>query len=432
MKSLDFNIFANIITAVIAIIILSQYFSIFFAKNALRKKRYGLWLVYFIWQILCMTVSQIPSYITLFVNILLIVFLCIYYYIGSTFFRIIVSILSCSIWTLLEILTGAFFMLIGLDINIQKFTGAILSKLLALLLILILKNFFKNEKIKHLPTGYYILMVLLPIGSIYIMYNIFYLCHEVQKTNAIWISIISLLIVLVINLIIFKIYLLLANEFETKHQNSIYSQQINAFEKYNSEREKMELAFRKTRHDFKQHYTIIYELLKQGNSQKAQAYMEQLPFNNHTTDKTTLKTGNIIIDSLVNSKFSDLDNTDIQLTMDINIPSQLPFAAADLGITFGNIIDNALEAVSRLQDMPKVIKLFALFDGNSLIITCINTYSGNIVTNSSGELITQKEDAFNHGYGIHSIKTIANKYHGAVTTSYDANTFTIKILLYAS
>ena len=211
MKSLDFNIFANIITAVIAIIILSQYFSIFFAKNALRKKRYGLWLVYFNWQILCMTVSQIPSYITLFVNILLIVFLCIYYYTGSTFFRIIVSILSCSIWTLLEILTGAFFMLIGLDINIQKFTGAILSKLLALLLILILKNFFKNEKIKHLPTGYYILMVLLPIGSIYIMYNIFYLCHEVQKTNAIWISIISLLIVLVINLIIFKIYIFPSN-----------------------------------------------------------------------------------------------------------------------------------------------------------------------------------------------------------------------------
>ena len=140
----------------------------------------------------------------------------------------------------------------------------------------------------------------------------------------------------------------------------------------------------------------------------------------------------IIIDSLVNSKFSDLDNTDIQLTMDINIPSQLPFAAADLGITFGNIIDNALEAMSRLQDMPKVIKLFALFDGNSLIITCINTYSGNIVTNSSGELITQKEDASNHGYGIHSIKTIANKYHGAVTTSNDSNTFTIKILLYAS
>lgn len=428
---MDFNIFANIITAVIAIIILSQYFSIFFAKNTSREKNYGLWIIYFIWQILCMSVSQIPSYVTLSVNILLIILLCIYYYTGSAFFQLIVSALCSSIWLLLEILTAAFFMLIGLDIHIQKFIGAILSKLLALLLILVLKNFFKNEKIKHLPTGYYILMILLPIGSVYIVYNIFYLCHEVQKTNALWISIISLLIVLVINLIIFKIYILLANEFETKHQNSIYSQQINAFEKYNYEREKMELAFRKTRHDFKQHYTIIYELLKQGNSEKAKAYMEQLSFNNSTTDKTTLKTGNIIIDSLVNSKFSDLDNTDIQLTMDINIPSQLPFAAADLGITFGNIIDNALEAVSRLQDTRKEIKLFALYEKNTLIITCINTYSGHITTNASGELMTQKEDAANHGYGIRSVQTIADKYHGAVNVSYDERTFTIKVLLCA-
>lgn len=63
-------------------------------------------------------------------------------------------------------------------------------------------------------------------------------------------------------------------------------------------------------------------------------------------DTAISKTGNFVLDSLINSKFAAIqDKTFIDLFIDVSVPPILPFQAADLGILFGNIIDNAIEAV---------------------------------------------------------------------------------------
>lgn len=47
----------------------------------------------------------------------------------------------------------------------------------------------------------------------------------------------------------------------------------------------------------------------------------------------------------------------------------------------------------------------------------------------SGDFKTTKSNATDHGYGIYSIKKVANKYHGSVLIDYTEDVFTIKILL---
>jgi len=97
---LNFNFFVNIITIFIAIIILKIYFSIFFEKQKAHEYNPFFWIIYLIWQLFFMNCASISSSFKLTLNIILVIFICLYYFIGNIFSKIIVSVLICSIWTI--------------------------------------------------------------------------------------------------------------------------------------------------------------------------------------------------------------------------------------------------------------------------------------------------------------------------------------------
>lgn len=427
---MNFNFFVNIFTVAVAIIILKLYFSIFFEKQKVHQHNPLFWIIYIIWQLFFMNCTSIPSSFKLILNIILVFFICTYHFTGNIFSKIVVSILICSIWTIQEFLIGAFFLLINLNITNLNFIGSVLSKILTLFLVVVLRQFFLNEKVQNIPSKYYILITLIPAGSLYIMYNIFYLCGQSDQKSVFGISIISFLIILAMNLVIFKVYILLAQEFEIRHQNTIYIQQLKAFEKSNAEREQMQSTFKKMRHDFKQHYSILSKLLKESQYEKAKDYMDSLKIISPENNIITSKTGNFILDTLINSKFALIpNNTSIDLLIEVNVPPVLPFQAADLGILFGNILDNAIEATLQNDNIKKYIRLFARYENQTLIITCINSFKHVLNVTPSGDFKTTKSNATDHGYGIYSIKKVAIKYHGSVLIDYTEDVFTIKILL---
>ena len=69
---------------------------------------------------------------------------------------------------------------------------------------------------------------------------------------------------------------------------------------------------------------------------------------------------------------------------------QLPFKSADLCILLGNILDNAIEASMMLDQEKRFIKFFMKYEKNTLIITVINAYNGELLRNRSGKIITNK------------------------------------------
>ncbi|MFR9276447.1 MAG: hypothetical protein ACLVLC_10495, partial [Finegoldia magna] len=83
----------------------------------------------------------------------------------------------------MEFLTGYIFVLLGIDYMIPVLLGSILSKLMVVFLLLVLKTFFRNEDIKNLPVRYNLILLLVPMGSMYIMYNIFILSMDKGKST---------------------------------------------------------------------------------------------------------------------------------------------------------------------------------------------------------------------------------------------------------
>jgi hypothetical protein len=142
---------------------------------------------------------------------------------------------------------------------------------------------------------------------------------------------------------------------------------------------------------------------------------------------SAIKTGNRALDVVLSQKSLFCSQNGIKFAC-IADGSQLNFISEeDTYSLFGNIIDNAIEAVKALEADKRIITLRIKSLGNMVSVNEHNPYVGTIKYEGSWPL-TSKSDPRYHGFGIRSIRMVCEKYHGDLSLSSENSTFTISIL----
>lgn len=422
-----FSVAFNVFTALLSIIILKEYFSIFFIMKKTTIFSVIGFSAFFIWQLLN-EINIFPAYINVIISIVLILSICVFAYEGSYIEKILFSVMLLALWMLMELIVGYIMELMGYSYINSAQIGSVLSEMLTLILIIILKIYFRNENIKDLPIKYDIMLLVNLIGSMYVVYNIF--MKSISKNNVhLKESLVSSLVIFAINIITFKLYQGLSRQKELEKYNLVYEQQLNLCTQHMKEKENVMLEFRNARHDMKQQLIYLEHLLENNKSLEAEKYLKKMLEIPTMSNLGISRTDNIVVDALINAKFSLAQQFAIDFNIDIHIPIELPFSNADLSILLGNILDNAIEASSRLPESRRKIKIYICYDKNVLIITIINNYLGHLIRDSNGKLVSTKKDYQNHGIGLKSVEKIADKYHGSVVIETENDLFTIKIIL---
>ena len=75
----------------------------------------------------------------------------------------------------------------------------------------------------------------------------------------------------------------------------------------------------------------------------------------------------------------------------------------------------------------RVINLLVRSQGDLLLVQAENYFAGHL-TFKDGLPVTTKADRTSHGFGLHSIRLIARKYGGVLTTGARGNVFHLNIL----
>lgn len=125
-----------------------------------------------------------------------------------------------------------------------------------------------------------------------------------------------------------------------------------------------------------------------------------------------LKTECAALDLVLSNKSLVCSGKQIALTC-VADGQQLRFMEdADIYALFGNILDNAIEAVERLDDPDmRLISLTIHTQQNFLIIREENYYDGVLVMDQGLPLTTKADKRF-HGFGMQSVRTLTEKYGG--------------------
>ena len=101
---------------------------------------------------------------------------------------------------------------------------------------------------------------------------------------------------------------------------------------------------------------------------------------------------------------------------------------ADIYALFGNILDNAMEAAGELaQEEKRIISLTVRNERDFLIIEEENYYKGELAF-ENGLPQTQKSDRTSHGFGMRSIRLLAEKYGGDLKIRAQDGIYTISLL----
>ena len=144
---------------------------------------------------------------------------------------------------------------------------------------------------------------------------------------------------------------------------------------------------------------------------------------------TALHTGNEALDIILSKKKLDCFRRGIQLIC-IADGKRLDFMSeSDIFTLFGNILDNAIEGVERLDDPDDRIIQLNVVGRNSFVQIREENYFRDGLLLSGQTLMTTKEDKEHHGYGMKSIALLVEKYGGHHKIETQENLFALDILL---
>ena len=100
----------------------------------------------------------------------------------------------------------------------------------------------------------------------------------------------------------------------------------------------------------------------------------------------------------------------------------------DIYSLFSNILDNAIEAVERLQQEEKVITFSVVARQGFVFVHQDNFYNGSLQF-EEGLPRTTKEDNGYHGFGTRSIGALTEKYGGDLQIDTEGGVYSLDIML---
>lgn len=227
----------------------------------------------------------------------------------------------------------------------------------------------------------------------------------------------------------------------------ILEKQVESLQEHMEEMERIYSGIRSMKHDMRNTLSVIGRLSAgEGTEEKEelQVYLSEL---NRTFDtlEVRFKTGNTIVDTLLNMKYHEAARgvPDLKIEADhLLFPQNLKIRGYDIGVILGNALDNAIEACRKLKEKEPgdevFIRLRSMQKGNLLILKVENSYDGHLLGRPApsgirerweGFPATGKADKNLHGIGLANIKGTAEKYQGTMDFKTEGKVFILSVMM---
>lgn len=417
---------AYLFSEIFTIYSIKIFYDIFFhIKKGFAYLAVGAYMAYFVGTVTLHFFVSIP-FINLIANIILlfVISLC---YDSAIRRKFIASFECCLIMFASEVIVSAITKSAYIEpfqkYEYENIIGLFLSRMMIFFVVLLIGKVINLRKNKEQP--YWLCLTSLTVPILTVSIEMIFMTTSGTTTRLV---VVSMILLFAVNIMV----LFLFNSLSTFYKRSLNLAKLEQEREYYQNQcvlmQKATEDIRSFQHDISNHFMIIEDLLRNEKEKDAFSYIVELVNSEKTIPVVYSDTGNIAVDSIINYKLCKAVLNDIDVTVDIIIPKELPVEIIDLSTILTNLLDNALQALQQLKDNKKLnIKL--TYKKGMLLIRIQNTYNG-IVKYENGELITTKENSDEHGYGMRNVKAAAAKYDGVCQITHEDNIFQSEVLLY--
>lgn len=317
------------------------------------------------------------------------------------------------------------------EINELHYVGGslvmVFAKVLLFLFVLLIGKKIGNKSAEVLKNTDWLRFIFFPVFTIFTIAAMIITSGNVVNQNQGNVFLVIALCLAGMNIVVF--YLLndiLKREIKNRENEVFRLNARNQTNMYRSISENFAKQRKKT-HEYKNQILCIESLIAAKNYDELEEYIKKVS-GNLSTELDYIRTNNVIVDAILNSKYREILDKKIVFIFKINDLSEMNIYDEDIVVILSNLLNNAIEACEKCFE-KKVIKMKFVKEKETIIISVKNTYNGNLVI-KNGEIQTSKGyELEEHGIGIKNIIDVIKKYHGSYVIQNNGNEFYFSIIL---
>ncbi len=284
----------------------------------------------------------------------------------------------------------------------------------------IFTNRLINKKVRELPLRYWLLIIVIPVFSIFILQFMIDSIAVHTGFKGYFVLFLAIGGIIYINITMFHFFESYEDKIKLEYLEMIQDKEQ---ENYNL----LALTHKQIRefkHDIENQFSVLHDLMESGDIEEALKYLDKLGTFVKRSNRLC-HTGNNAVDSIVNTKGALAITHNIDFICRVNITSEIKADAMELCRILGNGLDNAIEGCDRAGTSDTHILLSISEDKENLLISISNTSIQVDTTNLS----TSKKKTGLHGIGVKSIKSSVERLNGVVKFNYKDGVFKLNIVV---
>ncbi len=308
----------------------------------------------------------------------------------------------------------------------ERFLGLLLTQILLAACLRVLANAIKKQwkPLNRSEGKIFALVFLISLLALFCITQVV-LTQELSRSNEIrLLCACSALIFL--NVICSQMLNDLAKKRKIETENLLLKEQAAYQKRYAKVVKQQYDEMKQIRHDMKQHYSVLENLLAQEKYLPMKKYLLKC-IDSINNRENLIYINNEYINAILNRKINYARDKQI----DVSLISVQEFSGVDemeLCNLIGNLMDNAVEACEKVKGQRE-IELSMSQDEEKIYVEIKNTIKKSVLTGNK-ELKTSKLDRNMHGYGMKTIKEIVKKYEGHMDIWEEMGKFCISLVLY--
>lgn len=283
----------------------------------------------------------------------------------------------------------------------------------------------KNLHISQLPREILNIAVLIPLLAVVNCSFVIVIALESRSTK----SLVLCITIIISSVLIYYFMIYMVERYSyllnKRYEDQMYREEMQYKEEYYSEVEKRNEYVKNLKHNLKNRVSGWHFLLENRdydglNTQLAVLCRELEEIDNQ------IYCENPIVNSVLRIKLGIARAEGIRKEISIRIPKQMQLDYGDIGVLYGNLLDNAIEACRKLEVEKRFLKLDNKYVDGKLILIIRNSK----ILDKNETLVTSKRDHDMHGRGILSVRKVVEAYDGVIDFKDFGDEFEVSVMLY--
>lgn len=183
----------------------------------------------------------------------------------------------------------------------------------------------------------------------------------------------------------------------------------------------------KIRHEIKNRDAIMQGLLENKQYDKLESYFREIN-RESIVPLSRVDTGNAAFDMAFNLEIAKATAEHIEVNTKLVVPPEMPVSDVDMSGLITNLMDNAIEACTKIKVGPRFVEAEVKVVHSYLIVRVSNSLAKDR-TKEALSLETDKPNKSLHGYGSKIVDDIVKKYDGQVLRRIDKGVFYVDVML---